>query len=715
MDRNNTRDNNMIQKITCPHCGEEITVDILANVNLSAHVLDEPASPKTDTDSPQEQSSMKIPFEELLASFNTVLLGRGYKQVSFPMEVYGYLTWAYSFARGLYLAKDSDKSWMFHDATYPREYNNGSSTDDEDIAYNAMQAWLMASILAELVPDCGTTTNTQTKLFALAYSYGGANYPLYNRQSLACNPYFAREAASIIYAIVRGDKNISKNIDTYRSELGGHAIPATVWDDLKYKNEILFDSQHRRLGYKMDYLGYCINTRAFLPDAPGPRISGTTVCDLPKPWDQGQDKTLFNEDTGNYLIDEAIYNHMVSEWNMMSQTPLSTWECYSIEKRNRLVNACATISCTYNYMFGKPKKIKFTGIKNKTYNGSTYANYFTFEETNEDTGLVLDGPFSNLTGLYRYNVSSKNEYETLIERVTDIADNFRFPTQDPNYGRCRPGCSPTLEGGEKVPVHGAPENELYNIDIAAMVADNETRRQKVLHEDGFARDSPRSYVSGHSAQLWTLGLLFTQMDNDNTDRPREWMRKAFDYSTNRTITRFHWNSDCIYGRLFGAMCLPIINAMSGLQEGLKSVKEYVMNPTNQQEPSTSGSWSADIIVKNLTGGDIQSTGEIRLYVKDHIGVNVYLPGAKATAGAKYTFKQGETVFSSQGIHCVLNGEDYITDDYDNNPITEVRFYDYRHWKNTDAGYKAEIDLTDSRGSSIIKKKGSTYVIKITSL
>ena len=598
------------------------------------------------------------------------------------------------------------------------------NSEDAVIAYNAMQAWLMASLLAEIVPDSGADTNTQTELFKLAYEIGGGNeYPLYNDKPLKEDPYATREAAGILYSLTR----IATGIATFRKELNGNAISGSAWGDLGYKNEIIKNGSDIRLGYKMNNLGYCVNFRSFIPDAPGPRITGTTVSALKHPSEQGQDKALFNEDTGNYLMDEAIYNHMVSEWNMMSMTPLSTWESYSVEKKNRIVNVMATTPCTYMYMFGKPKNVKFDGIANKTYNGNIHADYYTFSETTANTGLTIDGPFSDLSELRRYNVSSKNTYEDTIEKITEIADNFRFPTQDPNYGRCRPGCSPTLEGGERVAVHGAPENELYNIDIAAMVADTEDQKNNKLKEDGFAQDSPRSYVSGHSAQIWMLALMFAQMDKDETARTSKWIKKAFEYSVNRTIARFHWNSDCVYGRLVGSACLPIINAMSGLLSGMNAIT-MVVNPnakvasvTTKKSSNSSSSkttvgnkeWPVNLIIKNQTGTPIFSTGEVRLYIPGHIGVNVYLPGACVTAGSLYTFEVGENDFSDSGVCCDINGGN-IGNNYNGQALeTEAIIYDYRHYKSSDCGLIVILDTSDSRCDKVLKKGGVTYVLAIT--
>jgi hypothetical protein len=240
-----------------------------------------------------------------------------------------------------------------------------------------------------------------------------------------------------------------------------------------------------------------------------------------------------------------------------------------------------------------------------------------------------------------------------------------------------------------------------------MVSDDEAGKTKRQGQDGFAADSPRSYVSGHSAQIWGLALMLTQIHSDHC---ATWIRKAYEYSVNRSVGRFHWNSDCVYGRLFGAIALPIVNAMKGLN--IDPIRDYVLNP----QPIPTGNWDANIIIKNMTGSPIKSTGEIRLYVedKDRIGVNTYLPNARPDAGSLYTFNVGENDFINMGIHCVGNGFT-LDDKYDGRAITEERIYDYRHYKNTDwtpAGI-ITLDTSDARCSSVIRKSGATYVLKIT--
>ena len=672
-------------KIKCPHCGTMLDLAISVSEEIS----------------PIPPSDNRMSSEDILKIFNPILKTHGYNTVEDGMKVKDYINWSYDLAQRYY---DNDE-WMFKEDTYHLIYNyRGTDTSNYEIAYNGMQAWLIASILAELVPDFGDD-NTQTNLFATAYSIGGdCSYPLYNDKAFKADPYAMREVASIMYAICRGDAFMSSNIYVYREELGGSMIPASNWEELGFVDKELSD-EGGRIGYVVKSIGYLVNTDKFIPSAPGPRVPDTNAYKRPLPIKEGQPKVLFNDVTENYIIDEHIDDEVVNNYNCGAQTPLEVWENYSIERKNRIIEALAVTRCTFNYMFSNRKYLELI-LDNGNLPIVDGYNRFCFKVV-KNSPLYLEGVFSNLYGMYRYNISqeNKNSRELFLDSSFKIADNFRFTTYDPNWGRKRPGGGMTRTGSARSVINGSPLNELYNIDISCIVADTEEQREKWAAEDGFATERPASYPSGHSAQIWLGALLFTQMNNKGNCK--EWISRAFDYSIDRTIDRAHWNSDCIYGRLFGAISLPIILAMSGLKEGYDATKEFVLNP----EPEVKGDWSANIIVKNLTNENIDTTGEIRLYVDNHIGINIYLPGAKPDAGALYTFGVGENDYIDMNIHCQGNGFN-IDDSYNEAPITDCRFYDSRHWNSTDCGFKVTLDTEDPRCSSVILKAGATYVLKI---
>jgi hypothetical protein len=175
------------------------------------------------------------------------------------------------------------------------------------------------------------------------------------------------------------------------------------------------------------------------------------------------------------------------------------------------------------------------------------------------------------------------------------------------------------QGGEKNPIHGAKENELYNVSISCLVADTEDQREAWSHEDGFAADSPRSYVSGHSAQIVAMSMLLGQM---NPDKVHEWSRRAYEYSVNRSIARFHWMSDVIYGRIFGTMIVPIMNAMTGLRDGYESMKEQVLNGV-QPSPQPQEDCVIDIEIRNRSGRQATLNGELCLVLANPDRDGVY--------------------------------------------------------------------------------------------
>jgi hypothetical protein len=117
-----------------------------------------------------------------------------------------------------------------------------------------------------------------------------------------------------------------------------------------------------------------------------------------------------------------------------------------------------------------------------------------------------------------------------------------------------------------------------------------------------------------------------------------------------------------------------------------------------------------VILKNRTGRQIQSTGEVRLYVAGHDGVNVYTPNAVSVGAAITIPANGEYEYDTQ---CVGNGFT-IDDGYDGMAIEDARVYDQRHYNNKDWSPAATVtlDTGDSRCSGVLRKAGATYVLNI---
>lgn len=656
------------------------------------------------------EPSTGITFDEIINVMNPVLKANGFKQVSSSSTPK-----AYNYLKGMYDAAlaewDDPNSKLFSKETYPELYDyHGNNTEYKEVARTAMLSWIIAMCLTELAPNSGQLTNAQTQYFYKAYNLaGGRNIPLYGDYDMRSDVMIARFAAGAVYALKRGTYTFN-DVNVFRNEIGGSAINASGWSGLGY-----YSPDYKSIGK----VGYVVNSDAIIPSGPGPYTDDSDP-NRPKPFEEGQPDSQFymenhNENwyLYNYKKDVEIDNYITSNYNMGSYTydeskGYGAWEAYDKDKRLLLIHAAVMPIATDHYFFGS-RRVKFAGVKYDTkYNFWKYNFDLSSEEVTKDNNVFdVTGPFAEFESKLfygQYGVTSTMEF---IQNVMDMADNSRFPTYHTEYGRRRPlgGVTPgTARAGE---INGHPLNGMLNSSIARFFADSQKGYDKYTDCDDFPHDGPRTYPSGHAAMTWTDAMLFAQMFA-NKDKAIEFMKAAYKIGVGRTVGRFHWTSDTLYGRLFATFIMPLINAMNGgnFQSQYESAKNVLVNGGGE------GDYKVKLYINNQTGKAIQSTGEIRLYVDNHIGVNTYLPGAMPSAGALYTFNVGMNDFSSFDVHCVMNGESYMSDEYNGKAINEIRFYDYRHWNSTDCGWKVSLD---SGSDTTIKKSGATYILKVENL
>lgn len=577
----------------------------------------------------------KIGFKELIDLFNTKLS----VPVKENTKTWNYLMSGYNTAEDEW---DNGTNGLFDPDNFPEIYNGSDyrGTNDkyetDGTSFNAMQAWLMAMELSELVLSYSaggkTSTNNQTNLFQKAYEIGGgASVGLYGGYTVKGDPMIARLVASAVYTLNRKDRSFS-DMNVFRNEICGNYINISgsftgldfvnsnpVWDVIgckvsstKVPSQVIpnFNDTQRR---SLDVLGYAVNTQLFLPNTPGPKVSGTNASDNPHPSTQGQDISLFNLSTGNYYVDENADSYMTTNYNMMDATKVNDWYGYSKDKKERLLQVAATPGCTRMFMFWPESKVTFKGIENYSYRDVNY-DIFRFDaDPNGD--LTLTGPFSMHSGICHYINStditvierSKTPAEHYMDCLTEVADNLRFPMYCEQYGRRRPGGADNLNGHPgRGGCPGSYLNEIYNMDINQMVADDRrgTEKSGRGHEDGDAADSPTSYPSGHSSQIWALAMALASIKPENI---KTYMRNSYMYSVNRSIGRFHWNSDCIYGRLFGTMTLPIVNAINIMEEGYNYLKSAI-----NDEPVPVSDVNINVTIKNNSDKTLTLNGEMCL-------------------------------------------------------------------------------------------------------
>lgn len=661
------------------------------------------------SDKETPEPSTGITFDDIIDTMNSVLNANGFKQVSSngTPNTYNYLKGMYDAALAEW---DDPNSKLFSKETYPEIYNyHGDNTEYNEVARTAMLSWVIAMCLTELAPNSGQLTNAQTQYFYKAYNLaGGRNIPLYGDYDMHSDVMIARFAAGAVYALKRGTYSFNE-INAFRNEINGNTINASNWSGLGY-----YSPDYKSIGK----VGYVVNSDAIIPSGPGPYTDDSDP-NRPKPFEEGQpDSQFYMEEHSenwylyNYKKDVEIDDYIVNNFNMGSYTynpeyGYGEWETYDKEKRLLLIQAAVMPGATDHYFFGS-RRVKFAGVTyDQKYDFWKYNFDLSNEEVTSDNNVFdVSGPFAEFEGKMFYGDYGVTSTMEFVQNVMDMADNSRFPTYHTEYGRRRPlgGVTPgTARAGE---INGHPLNGLLNSSIERFFADSQASYDKYSDCDDFPHDGPRTYPSGHAAMTWTDAMLFAQMFADK-DKAIEFMKAAYKIGVGRTIGRFHWTSDTLYGRLFATFILPLINAMNGgnFQSQYESAKNVLTNGVD-------GDWGVKMYINNQTSKAIQSTGEIRLYVDNHIGVNTYLPGAAVTAGPLYTFNVGMNDFSNLDVHCVLNGESYMSDEYNGKTINDIRLYDYRHWNSTDCGWKVSLD---SGSDTTIKKSGATYILKIENL
>lgn len=673
------------------------------------------------------------PFEnrlrigDIIAEMNNKLAEFGFKPISDgnTPNLYEYLLKAWDKADTEWKKQGS---WMFSPETYRDLINlRGDEMTYIDIAYNSMHAWLMAMQLAELVPTLGTANiNMQTKLFGLAYELGGGRaVPLYGLH-IHADPMIARFAAGGCYVMTRCKYSFG-DMDAMRNEIGGTVINASDWSGLGYMGA---DGQ-------MQAVGYLVNSDIIIPSAAGPYANGCD--DRVKPYEQGQPKEQFCLDGAiqnwyldNYKSDLAVDDYAVTYLNIGAQTGLDIWEGYTHEEKKRILEAVAAPRATDHFFFGK-KLVKFDGIHDGSRPGMfTNYSYFWFKEVSQAGIDVYEvaGPFADLYDKMFTGGGYGTPTDSLkfFDEVMKIADNSRYPTFHNQYGRRRP-CGGTAgdSASARSEINGDPLNALYNVDISCIFADSKESADKWAQEDGFVNEKPKSYPSGHAAMTWTVAMMLGQMTGDES-RLEQYETTAYQVGVNRTVARYHWNSDVIYGRLFGTMILPIINAMTGLRSSYEETKQRV----NGEEPSDTVI-SINVCIENSKDEDVTLDGDLCLILAnptkngEYIGwmgvynrtphirfadgpVTIPAGGSKTFYGITYSedadiMDGGGTVIDHRTIG--LGGR---------SPLADALVADIGRQSNVllYVGGDSEVAVCDCMDSSIIFENEGTYQIKVSS-
>ena len=181
--------------------------------------------------------------------------------------------------------------------------------------------------------------------------------------------------------------------------------------------------------------------------------------------------------------------------------------------------------------------------------------------------------------------TNKQDLFRILKVAQGVGDSSgRQPTYGLNYGRVRPLGNtehPTkTKRKNDEPQAGNPWNGFSNNTLKARYAEKCTDSNNyglgadynfvsALGSDEVHGDGPTSWPSGHSSQCWAMAMTLVQLlglkykgnsSSSVIDEVCRYVHKAYKFGVLRTVGRFHWNSDTIYGKVFGSLIMPILNS-----------------------------------------------------------------------------------------------------------------------------------------------------------
>lgn len=416
---------------------------------------------------------------------------------------------------------------------FPFIYNYYGDKINEDAAFKTCAGWLYAMQLAEVYP------RRRTKLYKVGYSLGGytMNDNLYGYE-FRSDPNVARLVASAIYSALHSVLN--PDIDAMRTETGGTAYT----DTLSY---ILENYSKTAVG-KSDFY---IDLREFMNSAPGPYSpSYSDRSGINPTW---PDQKASNK---NLQVDVDVYNHVVENCNLDEQ---------------HAVQAIADEDANPYHMFDTDK----TNVCDKwNFNADFGPN--SIGELIKPNKEISDFVFDNLR-------AGSN-----ARRILQHADNSVGHYE---YGRMRPGCDENREGRRK-----SYTDDRLNVLANFWIQDNDGNKE-VWYKDGYQvpyydanghwtnkevqsaeefesqqKDLlyANSYPSGHSSGMWGAASAMMELYPYKADLI---MREANWFAVNRTIARYHWNSDTIQGRVLASAMAPVTRATAGYYDRFAKAKK----------------------------------------------------------------------------------------------------------------------------------------------
>ena len=412
---------------------------------------------------------------------------------------------------------------LYDERNFPTVYNyyEGGETDRTP-RDKTMIGWLAAMQLSELYPT------KRNDLYKAGYEAGGYTMTsnMYGYR-FDTDPCVARLVASAIYATMHTTAN--PDIEAMRREVGGTQYAATL-------EEIL--DEESRVHVTDD--AFYVDLRKFMASAPGP---------IAPPYADRRNINPPIPDEANHrgcpLIDIDIYDRVTDKYNLPEQ---------------RAVQAIADLDDDLHHILGT----------DKTDVGGQYHFNAVFGKATIGTTISPEGRIAAFIGLAQ---KAGRSGRGILQHATPEVGHYE-------YGRLRPGCTERMQGERK-----SYKDDRLNVLTSFVIEDNDGHKASYevgddeiyyLDENGqwthpdvqsaeqyedMSKDLlyANSYPSGHASGIWSAAMSLMELYPQKADLI---MRAANDFALSRVVSRYHWNSDIIQGRLVGSVMNPVCHAAS---------------------------------------------------------------------------------------------------------------------------------------------------------
>ena len=511
----------------------------------------EPEQPQepTPTEEPKEEQKDEEPvlgnpaptvkgtprksFGECIAAFDE------YVSVPDGGMTYKFLENLYNEAQGQFnRVSYNELPILYRKTNFPNVYDIYSGKRDEGASFNSMMGWMFALLLSELKPK------KRAQILKTGYELGGYTYdsPTFGYEFKSCHNT-ARLVGSMVLAAMLGKKN--PDLRVMSNELGGTTYPngLSYYLDLGLNHLKTADDIQKNVVSKS---GFYVDFRQFMPSSAGPYDKNY----MSRPSNIMVDE---NDEYLNTKMDRDIHEYIVKTFNLDDTDPAI---------HQRVVQAIADKEQSVNHLFGSNKKV------------GEYEFHPVFGKDTIGKKLKTDGGVANLA----WSIQAIATYFRLV--LQNKVDSPAY------YGRLRPGCDWTEEKKKN-----SSTDDRRNILVDITIEDNDGEKESSfgyynsdgiwvhtqVERDKFAEEQKNhlganSYPSGHSSGIWCVAMMLTEIMPDKADLI---MREANEFAINRTITRFHWTSDTIFGRVLGSVANMMCHATTDYATLLKIAKKEV--------------------------------------------------------------------------------------------------------------------------------------------